>query len=95
MATRRQAQCINKTNRSSSYDRISHIGGVNSLGTRWKLTQDEAIQGIENGDYSFYVSKAGHTVDVIVSKSAFGNKYIKTVNDGEIPDNLLSLPECP
>lgn len=31
---------------------------------------------------------------VIVSVSRFGNKYLKTENDGETPDNLLSLPEC-
>ncbi|MDD3927909.1 MAG: DUF3892 domain-containing protein, partial [bacterium] len=27
--------------------------------------------------------------------SASGNKYLKTQNDGEQPNNLLSLPECP
>jgi len=27
--------------------------------------------------------------------SRFGNKYLKTVADGEQPNNLLSLPECP
>jgi len=32
---------------------------------------------------------------VIVSNSAAGNKYLKTQNDGEQPNNLLSLPECP
>ena len=42
----------------------------------------------------FYVSKNGHVVNVIVAKSAQGNKYIKTENDGDQPDNLLSLPEC-
>jgi hypothetical protein len=37
----------------------------------------------------------GVSVDVIVSKSAAGHKYLKTKNDGEQPNNLLSLPECP
>nr|WP_269474859.1 DUF3892 domain-containing protein [Serratia ureilytica] len=36
-----------------------------------------------------------HSVWVIVSNSAAGNKYLKTQNDGEQPNNLLSLPECP
>nr|WP_301538770.1 DUF3892 domain-containing protein [Klebsiella pneumoniae] len=31
---------------------------------------------------------------VIVAVSASGNKYLKTQNDGEQPNNLLSLPEC-
>jgi hypothetical protein len=28
-------------------------------------------------------------------KERRGNKYIKTQNDGDQPNNLLSLPECP
>ncbi|MGO7416641.1 DUF3892 domain-containing protein [Rhizobium ruizarguesonis] len=29
------------------------------------------------------------------AKSAAGNKYLKTTADGDQPNNLLSLPECP
>lgn len=43
----------------------------------------------------FNVSVAGQSVSVTVAKSAYGNKYLKTVADGEQPNNLLSLPECP
>ena len=32
---------------------------------------------------------------VIVAISQHGNKYIKTKPDGDQPNNLLSLPECP
>ncbi|WP_293875992.1 MULTISPECIES: DUF3892 domain-containing protein [unclassified Sphingomonas] len=37
----------------------------------------------------------GSTVQVIVARSVSGNKYLKTQSDGEQPNNLLSLPECP
>lgn len=88
-----QIQCINKTDRYSAHDRISHVGG--STPRRWKLTQQEAIRAIETGEWNFYVSANGSTVWVIVAISAAGNKYLKTQNDGEQPNNLLSLPECP
>ena len=91
-----EIQCINKTNRSDAHDRIHSIGGVNGDGGRWKLSQEQAIKDIEAGKYSFYVERpAGHRVDVVVAVSRYGHKYLKTTADGEQPDNLLSLPECP
>ena len=94
MAERHEIKCINKTDRYNPHERIRNIGGPNADGTRWKVTQPEAITGIESGKWAFYVSRAGRTVDVIVATHN-GNKYIKTVADGVQPDNLLELPECP
>ena len=70
------------------------IGGVHA-GKRWKLSQEDAIKGINNGTYEFYVNVDGSEVEVIVAKSQYGNLYLKTEADGEQPNNLLSLPECP
>jgi len=95
MAQQVQIGCINKSDRPNPHERILYVGGVNPDGTRWKLSQEQAIAGIEDGRWQFYVSVNGQTVWVIVAVSRYGNKYLKTTADGEHPNNLLSLPECP
>jgi hypothetical protein len=72
----------------------SITGGRNEDGTAWKVSQPDAIEGIETGKWEFYVRRGGYIVNVIVAVSRYGNKYLKTQPDGEQPDNLLSLPEC-
>ena len=94
MPSKHEIKCISKTDRFDPHERITAIGGVNPNGSSWKLSQEQAIQDIKAGKYAFYVSKNGQVVDVIVAKSRFGNEYIKTVSDGEQPNNLLSLYEC-
>jgi hypothetical protein len=89
-------ECINKTPRNDTHLRISHVGGRNGDGTRWRLSQPDAVEGAQGGKYSFYVERpAGHRVAVIVARSQYGHLYLKTEADGEQPDNLLSLDECP
>lgn len=96
MAQRVRVECVNKSDRMNPHERILNIGGQNADGTRWRLSQSDAIAGIEAGKWSFYVQQAGSdTVDVIVAISQYGHKYLKTTADGEQPNNLLSLPECP
>lgn len=88
MARRLQVTCINKTDRESAHERIQNIGGSN-----WQHTEDDAIYYIQNGAYSYFVNRGGNQVNLVVAER-LGNKYLKTENDGEQPDNLLSLPEC-
>ena len=94
MTSVHEVKCINKSDRFNPHERILSIGGLNNDGTRWKLGQQEAISGIEEGKWSFYVTKNGKSVRVIVAISQYEHKYLKTEADGEQPNNLLSLPEC-
>jgi hypothetical protein len=96
MTIRARITCITKTDRWNPHERISHVGGTNGDGKRWLLTQADAIEGIKLRKYDFFVERPqGHVADVIVARSALGHDYLKTKNDGEQPDNLLSLAQCP
>ncbi|RXK87045.1 DUF3892 domain-containing protein [Filimonas effusa] len=90
-----QVSCINKRgNHYDAHERISHIGGLNNSGSRWKLTEDEAIKSIEENKYQFYVSVNGRSVNVVIAQHE-NRKYLKTESDRYSPNNLLNLPECP
>lgn len=88
-----QIKCINKTDRPNPHERITHVGGFTDR--QWKITQQSAIDHIESDEWSFWVSVGGKSVWVVVGTSRYGNKYLKTQDDGEDQNNLLSLPECP
>lgn len=97
-----EVKCINKSDRYNPWERITHIGGHNDNGTRWQLTQQQAIDGMKRGEWRFYVvslSKAllgqDSRVWLKVEVSRFGNEYLTTEADGYHQNNLLSLVECP
>jgi hypothetical protein len=91
--SRHRVHCKQLSNLHQEYNKIEFIGGINSDGTRWKVHQSRAIEGIESGKWEFYVLFNLTEVDLIVS-SINGVKYLKTKNDGIEPNNLLNLPDC-
>jgi hypothetical protein len=95
MAQDVQIQCISKSDRSNPHERITHIGGVNADGTRWRLSEEEAIAGIKQDKWRFWTSGGGKTAWVVIARSAQGHEYLKTEPDRVQPDNLLALPQCP
>jgi hypothetical protein len=96
MAQDLRIRCVTKTERKTAHERIRAVGGLNPDSSRWNHPQEMAIRNIKAKIYNYYVEQpAGHRVKVVIGKSAAGNEYLKTENDGEQPNNLLSLPECP
>lgn len=88
-----EVKCINKSDRYDPYERIQNIGGYTDKS--WKISLQVAINHIRSGEWEFFVKKNNHEVKLIIATSAAGNSYLKTENDKDTPDNLLSLPECP
>lgn len=92
--SKHRIECIQKADRSNPWERITHLGGTNPDGMRWRLAQEDAISGLEAGKWSFFVRVGRQEANVIIKISRYGHKYLTTEADGEQPDNLLSLPEC-
>ena len=61
-----EIDCINKDDRMDPYEAITHVGGPNGDGTRWKLTLDNAVEGALSGKWDFYVRQGWHVVEVEV-----------------------------
>ena len=81
--------CINKLNRNSSHEGITHLGG-----TGWaKKTRQQVIADIEGSQNTFYTLVGGKRANVGVVQGAT-DKYVRTYADGQWNDNLLALQEC-
>ena len=87
--------CINKTDRTSADDRIHHVGGINADGSRWKMSEDEAIAAIKDGRWTFWTTCNGRNARVVIAKHGQSREFLKTEMDADQPDTLLALPECP
>lgn len=83
-----QVTCVNKPNRDSSHEAITHLGG-----NGWRWTRAQVVSAIENRTYAFFTSVAGKTAWLVVRQGQNG-KYVQTEADGKLTNNLLSLPEC-
>lgn len=87
--------CVNKPDRFSSHEHITHVGGPRPDGTgRWKDTVANVVSFIESQVHRFYTSEGGAMAWVGVRISASGRKYLQTHADGVWRDNLLALKEC-
>ena len=96
MARHPHIRCTVKTDRTSAHERIRAIGGFSPDGSRWTLTQHQAISQMEDGTSVFYIeTPCGQRSDLIVATDAHPDKYLKTISDREQLEALLSLPNCP
>jgi len=96
MTGRFRITCINKPDRFSPVEHITHVGGYGA--SQWKLTVETVTQRIESrgtDHEDFYVRVGTAEADVFVVSPPGRRKYIKTEPDYTKVDNLLSLPECP
>lgn len=88
-----QVTCINKPDRNSKHEHITHIGNI---AAGWKLSREEAIRRIEAKTETYYTVDAatGTRAYVGVVREQGKVPYLRTHADGKWNDNLLAQPEC-
>lgn len=86
--------CITKPNPHSPREHITHVGGLNPQGGGWYLTRQQVADMIDSGRYAFHV-KVGGYVAPVTTYVRNGVKFIRTVADETVRDNLLNLDQCP
>jgi hypothetical protein len=84
-----QVTCINKPNRDSTEEAITHIGGSD-----WKISVPEAVRLIKNREWEFFTLVNGKRAKVERRVSPAGREYLQTHADGYWNNNLLALMEC-
>ena len=95
MASRLLVECIHRTDRQEAHERITAIGG-GFPGRRWKHAQPDAVAWARSRIFEYYIiNQDGREEKLIVARDQHGHEYLKTESDGEHPDKLLNLPECP
>ena len=93
MATRYRVTC---TQKHEKHEHIISLGCYGPDNTHHKFTEAEVIDRIENRGDTFYAERPnGHVAEIIVVEPRKGEKYLKTKPDGERPNNLDWLPNCP
>jgi Protein of unknown function (DUF3892) len=77
------------------HEYVESLGCYGPDNTFHQFTEAEVIRRIEHGGDTFYTERPdGHVAEVIVFELD-GKKYLKTKADGERPNNLDWLPDCP
>ena len=88
-----QVTCINKPDRNSRHEHITHIGNIQA---NWRMTREQAIAQIESKTNAFYTVEriSGARAYIGVVKEAGKAPYLRTYADHVWNDNLLALAEC-
>ncbi|MGD0735205.1 MAG: DUF3892 domain-containing protein [Terracidiphilus sp.] len=86
---------VSCTQKREKHEHIVSLGCYGPGNTFHQFSEAEVIDRIENQGDTFYSERPdGHVAEIIVEHQ-LGEKFLKTRPDGERPNNLDWLPDCP
>jgi hypothetical protein len=78
---------------SKAYHAVAAVGGTMAEGARWLVSQADAVRGVEEGRWTFYVrGREGRKIALVVAVAEDGTHYLKGAKDPIDPVTLLLLP---
>jgi Protein of unknown function (DUF3892) len=81
---------VDKPPYAYGHQHITHLGSDTE-----RFTRAEVIRRIKKDPYAFYVYEGKDLAFLEVVNDKTHGEYVRTVPDGKLDDNLLSLPSCP
>jgi len=94
MAILLKVQWVDKTGEAGPCQCVLNIGG-STRQLHWKHSQADAIRGIEQGEFAYYIETSKGMSSLGVGVRPDGQKYLKTRADREEPSHLVNLPPFP
>jgi hypothetical protein len=86
--------CVKRDTAEDIDDVLQLVGGVwPTDGRPWKISDADGVLMIDSGALDLSVAGTGQPIHV--STSSAGRRYLRTNPDGQNPDNLHALPQCP
>ncbi|MDO9435737.1 DUF3892 domain-containing protein [Hydrogenophaga sp.] len=88
-----EVNCVNKPDRDSPHEAITHIGNTFS---RWRMTTEAAIASIESKSAAFYTVDKSRRVRLYIGvvRESGQAPYLRTYADKTWNNNLLAQGEC-
>ena len=86
---------VSCTQKHEKHEHIISLRCHSTSNSIHQFTEAEVIDRIEKGGDTFYAERpSGHVAEIVVVERE-GEKYLRTRPDGEKPNNLDWLPDCP
>ena len=93
-ATTLQISCVHQRQHQDPHQRVVAVGGVKPDGSRWRLTELQAVSAIKSGTTHFFITGGGRTSRVVIDHHN-AREFLKSQDDGDVPESLLGLPDFP
>jgi len=93
MAVAQQIDCVCTEPDPLGRRLITHVGGPQASGGRWKLSVDETIRALQTGSIYFVTFEAESYI-VTVGTGPGARRFLRTALGEADSSMLLRLPEC-